>query len=82
MPSSEYCFGTFDVIASARIRVEQPIRVRGLTAVASPTGGAHLAVRVGGVLVYLEDRAALEALRRAIREADALADDVFGPDAS
>jgi hypothetical protein len=81
MSSSEHRFGTCDVIASARMRGDQASRVRAVAAVASTTGEAHLSVRVSGVLIYLEDRAALEALVRAVRRAEALADQTFGPQA-
>lgn len=40
----------------------------------------HLVLRVGRLLVYLEDRAALETLCRVVRKAESLAIDVFGPD--
>jgi len=53
------------------------VRVHGVTTVASRTGREHLAVTVGRVLLYLEDRAALDALVDAVRRAEALA--VFGP---
>jgi hypothetical protein len=55
------------------------VRVQGVTAVASRTGRGHLAVTVGRVLQYLEDREALAALVEAVRRAQALADAVFGP---
>jgi len=55
------------------------VRVHGVTTVASRTGREHLAVTVGRVLLYLEDRAALAALVEAVRRAQALADAVFGP---
>jgi len=40
----------------------------------------HIAVRVGRVLVYLEDRDALQAWTTAIGKAADLADTAFGPD--
>jgi len=43
-------------------------------------GYGHIAVRVGRVLVYLEDRQALEAWATAIGKAADLADAAFGPD--
>ena len=48
--------------------------MRGATAVASRSGEAYLVVRVGPVLLYIEDRDALDALRPAVRKAGALAD--------
>lgn len=77
MPSIEHRFGTCDVIACVRLRGDQPHRVRGVAAVASQTGRAHLSVRVAGTLVYLEDRAALDALLRRVRNAETLARDVL-----
>ena len=75
-PAREY--GSCEVIASARLRGDQEDQVRGVTAVASRSGEAHLVLRVGRVLLYLEDREALDALRRAVRKAEALADAVYG----
>jgi len=47
-----------------------------------PTGRGygHIAVRVGRVLLYLEDRDALQAWTTAIGKAADLADAAFGPD--
>jgi hypothetical protein len=70
--------GTCQVVASARLRGDQEDQVTGVTAVASPSGGAHIAVRVGGLLLYLEDRAAFEALWRAVARAEGMADAVYG----
>jgi hypothetical protein len=60
------------------MRGDQPVKVRGVAAVANPAGGAELSVQVGRVLIYLEDRDAFEALRRALVKPGNLADDVFG----
>ncbi|MGH3099227.1 MAG: hypothetical protein ACRDMV_24855 [Streptosporangiales bacterium] len=79
MPAAEHRLGTCEVAATARLRGDQNRRVQGVAAVASRTGEAHIALRVGRVLVYLEDREALEALRHAVHSADGLADEVFGP---
>lgn len=79
MPAHEHRLGTCEVIASARLRGDQEDRVQGMTSVASRTGEAHIALRVGRVLLYLEDRDALDALRRAVGKAEALADGVYGP---
>jgi hypothetical protein len=78
MPSIEHRFGTCDVIACVRLRGDQPHRVRGVAAVASQTGDAHLSVRVAGILVYFEDRAAWEAYLRAVHQAEQLVEEVFG----
>lgn len=79
MPAHEHRLGTCEVIASARLRGDQESRVQGMTSVTSPTGEAHIALRVGRVLLFLEDRKALDALRRAVRTAGGLADVVYGP---
>jgi hypothetical protein len=54
-------------------------RVQGVTGAAARQGQAHIAVRYGRVLLYLEDRAALEALVDAVEAAYQLGDEVFGP---
>jgi hypothetical protein len=74
--SAEHRYGDCQVAAQARLVGDQPVPVQGVTAVASRTGREHLAVTVGRVLLYLEDRAALV---DAVRRAQALADQVFGP---
>lgn len=67
------------VIASARMRGPQMTAVRGIAAaVAAATGSTHISVRLGGVLLYLEDRAALDALTAVAARAEQLADEVFG----
>jgi len=58
----------------------QDHRVAAVTAEASGRGYGHIAVRVGRVLVYLEDRDALQAWTTAIGKAADLADAAFGPD--
>ncbi len=58
----------------------QDHRVSAVTAEASGRGYGHLAVRVGRILVYLEDRDALQAWTTAIGKAAGLADAAFGPD--
>lgn len=81
MSSVEHRFGDCYIAAQARMSGDQPINVRGVTAVASRNGREHVALTVGRVLVYLEDHAALAALSRAVREAEDLAEQVFGPGA-
>ncbi len=56
----------------------QEHRVIAMTPQATGRGYGHIAVRVGRVLVYLEDRKALEAWTTAIGKADDLADSAFG----
>ena len=58
----------------------QDHRVSAMTAQASGRGYGHIAVRVGRVLLYLEDRQALEAWTTAIAKAANLAAAAFGPD--
>jgi len=63
----------------------QDHRVCAMTPQATGRGYGHIAVRVGRVgrvLVYLEDRQALEAWTTAIGKAADLADAAFGPDLS
>lgn len=45
---------------------------------ARPGGRAHIGVKFGRVLIYLEDRTALEHLAGAVRQAVEMADAVFG----
>ena len=58
----------------------QDHRVFAMTPQATGRGYGHIAVRVGRVLVYLEDRQALEAWTTALDKAADLADSAFGPD--
>jgi len=53
--------------------------VTAVSGTAARTGQAHIAIRFGRVLLYLEDRAALEALSTAVGRAEKLATTVFGP---
>lgn len=57
----------------------QDIAVRGVTATASPRGYGHIAVRVGRILVYLEDRDSFNAMVEAMQRAEHVADQVFQP---
>jgi hypothetical protein len=82
MPAAQHRYGDCQVAVPARLAGDQPVRVQGVTAVASRTGREHLSVTVEQVLLYLEDRAALDALDAlvdAVRRAQALADRLFGP---
>jgi len=58
----------------------QEHRVCAMTPQASGRGYGHIAVRVGRILLYLEDRDALQAWTTAIGKAADLADAAFGPD--
>jgi len=51
-----------------------------MTPQASSRGYGHLALRVGRVLVYLEDRDALRAWHAALEQAEVLAQAAFGPE--
>lgn len=53
--------------------------VRAVTARVAGAGNEVIALRLGSLLVYVEDREALDALGCVLRRADALADRVFGP---
>jgi hypothetical protein len=53
-------------------------RVQGVTGAAARKGQAHIALRYGRVLLYLEDRAALETLVDAVEAACELREEVFG----
>ena len=55
-------------------------RVQGVTGAAARKGQAHIALRYGRVLLYLEDRAALETLVDAVEAAYELREEVFGPE--
>jgi hypothetical protein len=52
-----------------------------VTGAAAREGRAHIAMRVGRVLIYLEDRAALDSFARAFHQAEDLAEATFGPPA-
>lgn len=53
--------------------------VRAVSGQAARPGRSHISVRFGSVLIYLEDRDALDALAQAVKDCERLADDVFGP---
>jgi hypothetical protein len=72
------CLTECRVAAQATVRGEQQFRVLGYTANASPTGSPYVAVRVGRILIYVEDRAALDCFAQAWRKAERFADTVFG----
>jgi hypothetical protein len=52
--------------------------VQGVTGAAARKGQAHIALRFGRVLLYLEDMAALETLVDAVEAAYELREQVFG----
>jgi len=67
------------IAATVSMAGRQEVQVRGVTAMASPRGFGHVAIRVGRVLLYVEDRDALEALQEAVRRAVEVAEPVFEP---
>jgi hypothetical protein len=68
-----------DVATQAVMRGNQDIRVTAVSKCASGNGVGRLSLRVGRVLVYLEDRDSLAAWRDAIGRAAELADAAYGP---
>ena len=66
------------VAAQAVCAGPQDLRVSAMTPEATGRGYGHVCLRVGRMLVYLEDRDALDAWSCAIRQAQALADKAFG----
>ncbi len=67
------------VAAQAVMCGSQDTRVTAMTAEATGRGYGHVCLRVGRVLIYLEDRDALREWRSAVDQAVGLADAVFGP---
>ncbi len=57
----------------------QEVRVTGTTPQASGRGYGHLCLRVGRILIYLEDPDSLLAWQEALRQAEDLADAALGP---
>jgi hypothetical protein len=68
-----------EIASQAVVSGDQDIKVLAVSACASGTGKGHIAVRVGRLLVYVEDREALGAFRDAWNRATELADSAFGP---
>jgi hypothetical protein len=66
------------VATQALCRGELDWRVQGVTGAAARKGKAHIALRFGRVLLYLEDMAALDALVDAVEAAYDLREQVFG----
>lgn len=67
------------IAAQAIMRGAQDLRVQAVTPKASPSGEGYLCLRVGRVLVYLEDRDALMAWQVALEQAEEHAAAAFGP---
>ena len=70
------------IAIQALCRGELDWRVQGVTGAAARKGQAHIALRYGRVLLYLEDMAALDALVDAVEAAYELREQVFGADAA
>ncbi len=58
----------------------QEVRVTAVTPQSSGRGYGHLCLRVGRVLIYLEDRDSLHAWQHALHQAEDLADSALGPE--
>lgn len=65
------------IVCQTTISGPQQTSVRVLTPVSGPDG-PHIAVRLGGLLLLISDRAALGCLSDACTAAEALADRAFG----
>jgi hypothetical protein len=68
----------FRVAAQAIVTGMQDISVCAATPLAGPTKHGQIAVRVGRLLVYVNDREALASFLDAWHQAEALADKAFG----
>jgi hypothetical protein len=64
----------------AKVRGYQDLRVTGENAQASGCGYGYISVRVGQVLLYLEDREAMFSWVAAIQRALELQDRAYGPE--
>lgn len=67
------------IASNALCRGPIDTRVEAVPGQAARFGKAHIVVRFGGLLFYLEDRAALDALSAAVTKANGFAEAVFGP---
>ncbi len=67
------------LIAQAICRGPLEYHVNAVSGVAARTGQAHVAIRYGRLLIYIEDWAAMEALGYAVRRAEQLGAEVLGP---
>lgn len=77
MASSEHRIGECRVAVQAIFCGDQDVFVQGVTKAVARNNREHVAVGVGRVLIYIEDRAALSAWERAISEAKAVVETVF-----
>lgn len=69
----------FEVASQAMVAGTQDVFVQPIVPLSGP-GKGQIGVRVGRLLVYVANREALESFLSAWREAEALADTVFGPE--
>ena len=69
-----------EIAAQAVMAVPQDYRVHGGNAQATGRGHGVISIRVGRVLIYLEDREALLSWSRALEQAKALDEGAFGPE--
>lgn len=70
---------TNHLIAQAICRGPLETHVTAVSGVAARTGSAHVSIRYGRLLIYVEDWAALEALIEAVDRAEELGGRVLGP---
>src|SRR5947209_4806095 len=68
-----------DLITQAVLGGEIDFRVQAMSPIVGP-GVGTISVRLGRLVIVLEDRDALAALRTAAGQADELADRAFGPE--
>src|SRR4051794_27800087 len=69
---------TCQVAAQANFAGTQDTRVQAATPLAGP-GRGYIAVRIGKMLIYVEDRDALDSCVSAWQDAATYADQAFGP---
>jgi len=68
------------IAAQALCAGPQETSVFGVTgSAARPGERAHIGLKFGRILIYLEDRAALDSLTSAVEQAIGMADSVYGP---
>ena len=67
------------VAAQAVMAGPQEVRVNAVAPHVSETRRGHICLRVGRILIYLEDRTALEDWTAALSQANRLAEGAFGP---
>jgi hypothetical protein len=68
------------IAAQAVMAGSQDMRVQAVGPAASPYPHGYIVIRVGRMLLYLEDREALASWREAMEQAEQYADKAFGPD--